>query len=320
MVVEMVLFCPYYKDGMWNLSPLKAGNNVNGSPDVPREEVLTLKHPQLLAAQEAMVRKVVAELRGFDNLYYEVCNEPYFGGVTMEWQDRIIHTIVEAESGFPAGERHLIAQNIANGTKRIEAPNPAVSIFNFHYAAPPDAVAQNYALDRPVAFDETGFRGTADLPYRTEGWDFILAGGAVYSHLDYSFTTTKPDGTAPIPPEQPGGGGQELRKQIGILKRFIESFDFVRMRPDTALLKGGVPEGATARVLSEPGKAYALYLKGGTKAVMDLDLPAGSWRCRWIDTKTGSPARETVREHPGGLLRAESPEYREDLALRIERQ
>ncbi len=59
-----------------------------------------------------LVSKGVArELRGFDNLYYEVCNEPYFGGVTMAWQHRIVDTIVRAERDFPA--RHLISMNIA---------------------------------------------------------------------------------------------------------------------------------------------------------------------------------------------------------------
>ena len=40
--------------------------------------------------------RIIAELNGFDNLYYEVCNEPYFGGVTEDWQRRIVDVIVEA--------------------------------------------------------------------------------------------------------------------------------------------------------------------------------------------------------------------------------
>ncbi len=36
----------------------------------------------LLKIQDAMVRKIVAELKDFDNLYYEFCNEPCFRGVT----------------------------------------------------------------------------------------------------------------------------------------------------------------------------------------------------------------------------------------------
>ena len=66
----------------------------------------------------------MAELNDFDNLYFEVCNEPYFGGVTDDWQRRIIDVIVEAEKPLP--HKHLISQNIANGSTKIEKPHPAV--------------------------------------------------------------------------------------------------------------------------------------------------------------------------------------------------
>lgn len=84
VVVELVLFCPLYEDALWDVSPMNARNNVNGVGRCPRTEALTLKHPDLVARQVAFVRKVVAELQEFDNLYYEVCNEPYFGGSTSE--------------------------------------------------------------------------------------------------------------------------------------------------------------------------------------------------------------------------------------------
>src|SRR5205807_10145974 len=130
----------------------------------------------------------------------------------------------------------------------------------------------------------TGFRGTANLPYRTEGWDFILAGGAVYSNLDYSYTAEHPDGSAKVT-TSPGGGGPSLRKQLQILKQFIEGFDFIKMKPDNAVIKGGVPAGGTARALVDRGKAYAVYVKGGTEAKLVLDLPAGSYRAEWVDTR-----------------------------------
>jgi hypothetical protein len=211
IVVELVLFCPFYEDSMWKLSPMNAQNNANGIGKVPRTEVYTLKHPDLVALHETLTRKIVSELRDFDNLYYEVCNEPYFGGVTGQWQDRIIAAIVEAEANFP--HKHLIARNIANGAQKIEKPNPAVSIFNFHYATPPVTVAQNYDLKKVLGDDETGFKGKADFTYRAEGWDFLIAGGAIYDNLDYSFTPQHPDGTAL--PDAPGGGGRKLREQIG---------------------------------------------------------------------------------------------------------
>ncbi len=146
IVVEFVLFCPFYDQSLWDVNPMNARNNVNGVGNVPREEVYTLKHPELLKRQLAFVAKVVGELNEFDNVYFEICNEPYFGGVTREWQDRIAAAIVDAEKDRP--KKHLIAQNIANGKAKIDNPNPAVSIFNFHYAHPPETVALNYDLNR----------------------------------------------------------------------------------------------------------------------------------------------------------------------------
>ncbi|HZO89365.1 MAG TPA: hypothetical protein VFB38_13630 [Chthonomonadaceae bacterium] len=315
IVVEVSLFCPYYQDSMWEISPLKASNNIQGIGDVPRTEALTLKHPSLVAAQEAMVRKIVQELKDFDNVFYEICNEAYFGGVTLEWQAHISQIIAETEAAFP--HRHLIAQNIANGSAKIESPDPRVSIFNFHYAAPPDAVTVNYGLDKVIGFDETGFKGTGDTPYRMEGWDFLLAGGGLYNNLDYSFTVGHEDGTFMLPSTQPGGGSPTLRRQLKILKDFLNGFDFLRMRPENGVIKGGAPEGATVRCLAEAGRAYALYLKGGNRATLTLELPAGHYCAEWVNPRTGATEKTEDIPHSGGDLTLASPPYTEDTALRL---
>jgi hypothetical protein len=314
VVVEFVLFCPFYEDSMWDLSPLNAKNNVSGAGDLKRTDALTLKNGPLLAIQDAFVRKVAAELNGFDNLYYEICNEPYFGGVTLEWQHHVIETLVAAEK--PLRNRHLIAQNIANGTAKIEKPHPAVEIFNFHYATPPDAVAQNAALNKVLADDETGFKGTADAHYRMEGWQFVLAGGGVYDHLDYSFTVGHEKGDFVLPPKQPGGGGESLRKQFRILREFIHSVPFVRMSPDAAIARSA-PKGVTVRALSERGKAYAVYLHGGTQTDLSIELPAGTYQVEWLDTKTGKVEKSEKVTGAGGAMTLRSPAYVEDTALRI---
>lgn len=331
VVVEFVFFCPFYDEHQWELSPMNARNNVNGVGRLKREEAYALKDAELQAVQEAMVRKVVAELKDFDNLYYEICNEPYFGGVTIPWQRRIAEVIVDAEKDFP--HKHLIAQNVQNdkakvivdaskeapdGKGKVERAHPAVSVFNFHYATPPDAVALNYDLNKVIGDDETGFRGTADLPYRAEAWDFILAGGGVYNNLDYSFTADNEDGSFhPLPPKQPGGGGESLRRQLSVLKDFINGFDFIAMRPDKAVIKGGVPSGATARALVEPGKAYAVYVRGGKELALSLDLPAGRYRAEWVNTKTGRVDKSQDVDHGGGEVKLASPGYDEDIALRV---
>jgi len=120
-------------------------------------------------------------------------------------------------------------------------------------------------LGKVIADDETGGADRSDRNYRTEGWNFILADGGVYDHLDFSFTPKHPDGGAvPLPPGTPGGGGPELRRQLRILKEFIEGFDFVRMRPDPTTIAHSritpsVRTGDDKQVVLDPRDFNALF-------------------------------------------------------------
>ena len=318
VVVEVVLFCPFYGEPQWRLSPQNATNNVNGVGKVARTHVYTLdKHGGLLSVHEAMTRKIVTELRDFHNVYYEICNEPYFGGVTLQWQRHIADVIVDTEKSF--ANKHLISQNIANHKAKVQNPHPAVSIFNFHYASPPDTVAMNYGLNKVIGDNETGFKGTKNRHYRMEGWEFILAGGGLYNNLDYSFTVGHEDGAFVYPAKQPGGGNPTLRRQLKILKDFIHSFDFVRMKPDNSVIKGELPEKARARALVEPGKQYAVYVFGGKRVDLTLSIPAGKYRAEWLNPLTGIFDRRQVLSHSGGDVTLHSPPYDEDVALRLVR-
>ena len=314
IVVELVFFSAIYDDPLWAASPLNPSNSHNGLPPAGRLEAFTLQHQKLTDYELALVGKIALELGDADNVYYEICNEPYFGGVTPQWTDRMIERLLASEKGLPS--RHLIAQNIANGSVEVKDPNPHVSILNFHYSLPPDSVAQNYRLDRVIGDDETGFRGTADVAYRTEGWDFILAGGALYDNLDYSFSVEHPAGTQTVT-TSPGGGGANLRRQLGALKRFLESFEFVKMRPANDVVVDGVPEKGSVRVLAEPGRQYALYVRGGTTTTLRLKLPAGAYRAWWLDTKSGETVKTFPLDHGGGPLGLVSPDYTDDIALGI---
>ncbi len=316
VVVEYVLFCPFYKDAMWALSPMNAANNVNGVGRIKRTSAMTLRNGGLLEVQLAFVRKVVTELNGFDNLYYEICNEPYFGGVTDAWQRRIAETIAETEKALP--HRHLIARNIANGAKRVVKAPPHVSILNFHYATPPKAVAMNYRLGLVLGDDETGFKGSGDAPYRMEGWDFLLAGGGVFSNLDYAFTVGHEDGSGRN--KAPGGGSAALHRQIGILAKFMASLDVAAMRPDAGVLAGDLPEGVTARALAAEGRQVAVYIRGDGCKELRLRLGEGTWLAEWVDTKTGRIGGPIRLEPRDGQAALAVPAYRSDVALRVTRR
>ena len=256
VVVELVLFCPFYGDEQWALSPVNIINNINGIGKVERTEVFTLKDEELTRIQTEMVRKIVVELNQFDNLYYEICNEPYFAGPTLEWQAFMSQVIKEAEADLP--NKHMIAQNIANNAAKIENPDANIDLFNFHYAVP-SAVDDNYHLNKALGDDETGFDGTENEPYRLEAWNFMMAGGALFDHLDYSFTVENEDGTFKFPATQPGGGGVELRNQFRFMKEFIEGFDFISMRPVQEIIVDPMPAGVNVRALGKEAEQYAIY-------------------------------------------------------------
>ena len=336
VVVEFVLFCTFYEDVLWDICPLNARNNVNGVGKVGRTEAHTLKEQALVDAQLAFVRKVVAELKEFDNFYYEVCNEPYFAGVADDWQRLVAKTVAEAEKDFP--HKHLVARNIANGSEKVDRPDPNVSVYNFHYANPPAAVAQNAHLNKPIAYDETGFRGSGDAVYRVHGWQFLFAGGAVYNNLDYSFTAEAEGGTAPVAPPTPGGGGPALRRQMRVLRSFMDSFDLPRLQPRADFLKRAGPQ-VQAWAVATPPSQYGVYLSRlveetgadgkGTGKFADphagdgnqllLHLPAGNYKAEWIDPKTGETKTEELTVPDAGEVSIGTPGYTEDIALRLRR-
>ncbi|MDP6380904.1 MAG: hypothetical protein QF662_06130, partial [Phycisphaerae bacterium] len=261
-------------------------------------------------------------LAAADNVYYEVCNVPSAGGPTLEWEHKMVDTIVATESKL--GVRHLVARNPGYHRdfprRTIENPHPGVSIFNFHFPGTPYSAALQGDLNRVVADDETGFRGTSDFPYRREGWEFILSGGGILNNLDYSFTVEQPDGTFDPPPTQIGGGGPALRRQLAILKRFIEGFDFIHMRTDNSIVKAGAVEGGVVQVLCAPGEAYAVYVCGGHRATLALEISAGEYHAEWVNTLSGRKDKAQDVTHAGGPLALASPPYEEDIALRIVRK
>lgn len=335
VIVEMNLFCPFYEESQWKLSPQNVANNVNNVGDVARTNVYTLdKHGGLLPFHEAMVKKIVTELNQFDNLYYEICNEAYFGGVTLDWQHHIAQTIVDAEKNLP--KKHLISRNVANGSAKVDKTRPAVSFYNFHYAAPPDTVPLNYGLNVPIGDNETGFRGTNDLPYRVEAWAFILSGGALYNNLDYSFVAGHEDGTFVYPASQPGGGNPVFRKQLRTLRDFISSFDFVQMKPIAPrdLVKAGLPDSVRAHALGKEGQSYAVYfapkLKDKNPSPADfpedrtlrlrLTLPEGEYVVQWLDPVSGRKHPETALVVHETVPEVTSPPHREDISLSIRRK
>lgn len=331
IVVEFVFFSQMYNEQNWSASPLNAANNVNDVGAIPWERFTTLQDAALFERQAALVRKVAHELNDFDNVYYEICNEPnYIGapGGTADWHDRLIQVLTETEASLP--NRHMIAVDY-DQEALFPRLNPLVSVHNVHYAFGSGWVGALELLERfpdaprALAFDETTdpIWGNTLTGNRLEAWEFILGGGAVYDHLNWAYT-----------PEDPAGArnetGRELCRQLSILGEFIRGFEIASMKPNCRVVAGGLSPGIRARVLAEAGRQYAIYLyhasrtdhgydlhPGAYRAEPGLDLPAGRYGAVWIEPATGRSLAEECFVHAGGHRWFPSPVFAADIALKI---
>ena len=164
-------------------------------------------------------------------------------------------------------------------------------IVNFHYAYA-EAALSNYGLGKAIAYDETGFLGPGDAAYRRQAWNFLLSGGGTFDSLDYSFSPRHEDGSDGQP-NGPGGGSAALRKQLGILQKFLKDFALTELRPDREVVKHAA--GVVARVLSSLGRQYTVYLDGNGPAELKLELPKGRYSGGWIDVLGRRSAQGELR-------------------------
>ena len=317
IVVEFSLFCFWYTARLWEASPMHPVNNLQGVGPVDKERVYSLRENALLSYQDALVEKLVTELNGYDNLYFEVCNEPYSRhdhSAYLDWQYHIAEKITSVEQDLP--NQHLIAINFQNRTQRIPYRHPAVSVCNFHYATP-DAAKENYHLECLISDDETGFAGQIAFPYRCEAWSFMLAGGGAFDHLDYSFTCDHPDGKGPIEGNTPGYGGEDLRAQLGFLRRFLEEHEVWKMVPFGEIFAwnaGILP----AQVMGIPGELYLAYFADNRPgSTQMLALPGGKYDIEWINPVTGNTFGRLAVDHLGGYVRVELPSHASDLLMKV---
>jgi hypothetical protein len=134
IIVEVTLLADHHKPEIWELNPQHPLNNVNKTPIIQPEEYITLRHPALWDRQRAFVEKVVRECNRYDNVFYEICNEPQGnfpqqgGGSVLiderqratantrpnptheeidDWQRAVAKVIRDTESTLP--KKHLIA-------------------------------------------------------------------------------------------------------------------------------------------------------------------------------------------------------------------
>lgn len=346
VIVEVTLFSAYYGAG-WAYHPFNGLNNINGTPaDLPANQVNTLANGSILKFQEAYVKKLATELNRYDNFYFEIQNEPWAEGkdTVLVWNDYLVADdfkqawmqwkntleiasedsrkwhktvsawIVETEKMFK--KKHIISHNIANFKLPVFASDPYISIYTFHYASP-EAVSMNYGLDKVIGFNETGFAGRSDDTYRRQAWRFMMSGGGLFGHLDYSFTVGFENGTN-LNNNAPGGGSPTLRSYFRVLKNYLEGLQLATLRPDASFVKH--VEGAFFHALRD-AKSRVVYLEPilSKPAELQLNLPKGNYTATWTDVQTGAVLKTERVVSSGRTLTLASPAGANDKVVKLSR-
>lgn len=342
IVVELTLFCATYGGQQWALHPFNPTNNIQVLAVTDWKRLNTTANgAPIMAVQEKLTRHLVRELNGFDNLFFEIQNEPWADNHAMgdfinpyltdkhsfpnaveitsadsvAWQRAIAKVIADEESRLP--QRHLIAQNVANFRLALNhgVLVPEAGLLHFHYAYP-EVVEWNRGLNRVIGCDETGFAGNSDATYRRQAWNFVLSGGGVFNNLDYSFTVGHEDGSD-TSNKAPGGGSPTLRRQLRVLSDFLHRFGLAKLQPDSLLVQRA--PGVVVRTRSQPGKAHALYVQGRGPTTLTLNLTRGRWTTEWISVVDGKVLKRENVSSKGKPVELVSPDFTDGVAVRIVR-
>jgi hypothetical protein len=308
--VEVTLFSFWYEQSSWESSPMHPTLSRQGIGPYESSRVYEPDSP-LLPFMKRLVQVVATELREYDNVILEICNEPYSRHdhtMDMPWHLQMIQAIHSVAPEMP------IAMNVANRTQRINVIPEHLALVNFHYALP-SAARENWHFGVVIGDDETGFRGQAAAPYRHEAWSFMLAGGGLFNHLDYGYTVAHPEGDAPLDSRTPGYGGSDLRRQLAFLRATLERIAVWEMQPCNEI--GAWYCGDTdMQIMGAPSERYIAYIPHNRPAqVIILGVPAGRYALEWMYPAACTTQQAATIEHRGGFMRVETPLHADDLAL-----
>jgi hypothetical protein len=307
IIVEVVLLSNTYMEDIWALNPLNAANNVNGLDKINWPDYMSRRHAALFERQAAHVRKIVSETNGYDNIIYEICNEPggRFGGDTEhpsldevnDWLDALIGVVRETEAALP--NQHLIAGQEAFSYVPWEQPSDRsfttmdYDIVNMHplpnttYGGASyhlgefmskqltlrtmrDFGLATYAAAKPLNQDEDNVASQ----YRdTDGWTIHRKRAWVTlltgNHYDYIDFSIIPRLETGTPESQ-----KAIRSWMKVLSDFVHSFELANAKPMPGLLTSQ-PADTLEIAFGVAGQDVAIYLADERELTAARDLPNG---------------------------------------------
>ena len=345
IIVEVPFFNGMYND-CWPLMAMYHDNNIQNIGRYEDKECglftsADARNQDVIKYQKAYISKITAELNEYDNLIFDICDEPSLQGIpgggviflpdsmVAPWINEMKESFLEAEESLP--KKHLLGQTVQNLSPDFSGESwckwlPA------EYVKPAEkALELDYRNDKPLVNVESNYYGISLTKnaygieaIRLEGWWFMLGGGAGCINLNGEFHRGQEEG---------GNNTQSyIVPQKKALKEFMNSFDLEGLSRFNDF--EGTPSDAFCNILAEEGKQYALYIFHGeyegewgahfiprTGEYRDTlilnNIPAGTYTFEWIDPSTGFVKNSEKKSWAGGRLMLKTPEYTLDLALRM---
>jgi hypothetical protein len=360
IVVELTVFSNTYANDVWALNPLRAENNNQHVGAVDWQDYISLKNPELVRRQSEYARKIIQETSGYDNVYYEICNEPgggFAGHASAAdvdaWQEEMARVLrgemqrlnrphlLSGQQAFTYGKKNSFPMDATFAGKTFDIVNDHPlpnTLFDGHVYEMGNFMSKELMLEqvasfcratdsrpKPVVLDEDNTASmyrdlTGWTIHRKRAWTALLS-RCHYDYIDFSITVGSEGGTAT--------SQRAIRSWMQHLSEFMASFDFIhaQLAPEWVAT---YPQHLTASGLSIPGRDYVAYL-ADSREVEDPAAGAAiggtvslSLPLGVYDVRLYSPVTgeysPAIEMKGGGKSELVLPPFKQDLVLRATRR
>ena len=290
IVVELTVFSNTYADHIWALNPLRAANNLQHVGAVEWEDYISLKDQELMRRQTAFARKIIQETSGYDNVYYEICNEPGGGvpghstsadvdawqteiaGVLREEMQRLNHPhLLAGQQAFNYGRENAFPMDATFASQNFDIvndhplPNTQFDGKTFDMGdfmskqlrleGVQGFCSATYSRHKPVVLDEDNAASmyrdlTGWTIHRKRAWTALFS-GCHYDYIDFSITVGSEAGTP--------ASRAAIRTWMQHLSEFVDSFDYIHSQPAPGWIAAH-PQHLLVSSLAASGRDFVAYL------------------------------------------------------------
>jgi hypothetical protein len=332
IIVEIAFFNGMYDD-RWMAQPLYHTNNIQGVGTCDYMLFTTLADKRLTEYQSAYVKKIASELYKFDNVIYDISDEPEMQHRnSKEWNSMMLDALISADN-----YRHLYGETANSASPDFTGDN-RTSWIPTEYISPMENTLDNdYVDNKPVVDVETAYYsywyGAHPVEEsRAESWYGMLGGLAGFIQLNSDFSITNPSaaGTSTV---------DTILPQKRALMDFLKCLGFIDMKKFTGF---SVSDSAViSRGIAEDGVKYALYMFHGSRKweewvqgmtasrlnvetgvfrdTVTMQVQNGNYKAEWVDPATGFMFDSKEYVCNDGLLVLTTPDYHTDITLRLKR-